>query len=439
MNILSRPVTSERFYCERCGKKLSQTSFYKYKNGERCEICKPCLTAHIDNFDPETYIWVLQKMDVPYIPAEWNNIRDKAFNKDPYKMNGMTVIGKYLAKMRLRQWKNYTFADTERIQKEKEQEEQKQRQILQKERKEQDEELKMKYDNGQISLAEYQTLASVQSQRQQMQFDIRDSITGQKQSIKAESYEDALKEIENTNPFLEQNFISQEQLFQDLDKLDKNDILYLGLKWGRTYKPHQWLTLEKLYNQFMSSFDIQGAARIDTLKMICKTSLKMNQAIDIGDIQSYQKLSRVYDAMMKSARFTEAQNKEKEGEYIDSASAIVDFVEGKSGAIPRYECKESQDLIDQIIIDLKAYNKSLIYEDKSLAQQIEKYLQDRRNSEAMKKDKQDAKRMGLDQFEQSDQDYVDYKESLRKMKDHDSSLDDNQIEEQYKKRRINLK
>jgi len=34
----------------------------------------------------------------------------------------------------------------------------------------------------------------------------------------------------------------------------------------------------------MDSFTIEGAARIDTLKMICKTSLKMNEAIDIGDI-----------------------------------------------------------------------------------------------------------------------------------------------------------
>ena len=76
----------------------------------------------------------------------------------------------------------------------------------------------------------------------------------------------------------------------------------------------------------MSSFDIQGAARIDTLKKICKTSLKMDEAIDCGDIVTYQKLSRVYDSMMKSAKFTEAQNKDKDAGAIDSASAIVDFV-----------------------------------------------------------------------------------------------------------------
>jgi len=31
-------------------------------------------------------------------------------------MNGMSVVGKYLAKMRLKQWSKYRFADTEKIQ-----------------------------------------------------------------------------------------------------------------------------------------------------------------------------------------------------------------------------------------------------------------------------------------------------------------------------------
>ena len=57
-------------------------------------------------------------MDVPYIPTEWNVLRDKAFAKDPYKMNGMSVIGKYLAKMKLKQWSKYGYADTKKIQEE---------------------------------------------------------------------------------------------------------------------------------------------------------------------------------------------------------------------------------------------------------------------------------------------------------------------------------
>jgi len=43
--------------------------------------------------------------------------------------------------------------------------------------------------------------------------------------------------------------------------------------------------------------------------------------------------------------------------------------------------------VDQIILDLKTYTKNLIYEDKSLAQEIEQYLQNKKNSEEMKKDR----------------------------------------------------
>jgi len=34
--------------------------------------------------------------------------------------------------------------------------------------------------------------------------------------------------------------------------------------------------LEKLYLEMMDSYDIQTAGHIDTLKMVCKTSLKAN-------------------------------------------------------------------------------------------------------------------------------------------------------------------
>jgi hypothetical protein len=57
-------------------------------------------------------------MDVPYVPTEWNVLRDRAFAKDPYKMTGMSVIGKYLAKMKLKQWKDYGYKDSKKIQKE---------------------------------------------------------------------------------------------------------------------------------------------------------------------------------------------------------------------------------------------------------------------------------------------------------------------------------
>lgn len=395
-------------YCQRCGKKMRSVNFYSYRDGSKLEMCKECLTAHVDNFDPDSFMWILEKIDVPYVPVEWNKLRDRAFAKNPKKVNGMSVIGKYLAKMRIKQWLKYRFADTEQIQKDMQQDQKRQDQAQKAEKERYQAQLKVKLNEGKISLAEYQTLVSTETQYKQMeQQSYGNPVTGE--NIYSQ----------NANPFQERNFLSEDELADFETNLPHQDKVYLALKWGRLYRPSQWIALEQLYNEFMNSFDIQGAARIDTLKMICKTSLKMNEAIDMGDIESYQKLSRVYDTMMKSAKFTQAQNRESEGDKIDSASAIVDFVQMHSGAIPRYECDQPQDLIDKIIDDLKAYNKSLIYEDQSLAREIEKYLQDKRIAEEMRNDKKVAKELGLQAPELSDEDHIAFQQSINEMKQQD--------------------
>ena len=429
--------------CQRCGKRIGQINFYTYKDGSKCEICKPCLTAHIDNFDPTTFEWILEKMDVPFIPTEWNVLRDKAFAKDPYKMNGMSVIGKYLAKMKLKQWNKYGYADTPKIMKEMEQEEERKRVAQQTERLRHEAELKVKLSEGKISQAQYQTLVSTETQNKELAR-WGNAITGEHLGQPGfqvhgapQSYAEALSRAKN--PFQQQNFMSESQLIDPGADLEKDEKMYLAIKWGRLYTPAQWVALEQLYNEFMNSFDIQGAARIDTLKKICKTSLKMDQAIDSGDIDSYQKLSRVYDTMMKSAKFTEAQNKDGDGKNIDSASAIVDFVEAHSGQIPRMKIEEPLDIVDKIIFDLKAYTRNLIYDDPSLAQEIEKYLQDKRISEQMKKDKEEAAAKGLDYVPLEDQDMVAYKDTLRHMSEEDKKLTDEKIETDYEKRRVQPK
>ena len=134
-------------YCEKCQKTMKDTNFYTYKDGTKSEMCKSCLTMHIDNFNPDTYLWLLEKFDVPYMPEEWISLRDKAFAKDPYKMNGMSVFGKYLSKMKLVQYNKYGWADTETLMAKKEQASRK----TEAERQEEEERLKAALANGDIN------------------------------------------------------------------------------------------------------------------------------------------------------------------------------------------------------------------------------------------------------------------------------------------------
>ena len=60
--------------CMKCGKTMKEDNFYTYKDGTKTELCKSCLTMHIDNFNPDTFLWALEKLDVPYIEQEWNTL-----------------------------------------------------------------------------------------------------------------------------------------------------------------------------------------------------------------------------------------------------------------------------------------------------------------------------------------------------------------------------
>ena len=59
------------------------------------------------------------------------------------------------------------------------------------------------------------------------------------------------------------------------------------MKWGKLYKPSEWIELERMYREMMESFDIQDADSKSTLILLCKTNLKANQASDCGDIDGF--------------------------------------------------------------------------------------------------------------------------------------------------------
>lgn len=338
--------------CQKCGKMLDEdTQFYTYKNGEKTEMCKKCLTMHIDNWDPSTYLWLLEKMDVPYVPVEWDVLRDRAFAKNP-NLNGMSVFGKYLSKMKLKQWKNYGWADSDRLQALNEEK----RSAQEAERAAFDAEIKEKFEAGEISEAEYKTMVSAQTQHEEY---VNAPIIQPNTTM--DRYYD-----ENTS-------IVNSQLDNSVAQLTNDDKIYLAMKWGALYKPQEWIELERSYEEMTNSFDIQDADTINTLILICKTNLKMNQALDCGDIEGFQKLSKVSESLRKSAKFTAAQNKEEKNDYVDCVGELVAMCE-REGYIPRFETDIPQDKVDLTLKDMENYLYKLVTQDLGFGQQIEDAL-----------------------------------------------------------------
>lgn len=378
-------------YCKKCGKTMDDTQFYTSKNLEKyppdgkMDICKKCLTMHVDNWDPETYKWILQEIDVPYIKEEWNGLLEK-YGKDPKKVTGLTIIGRYLSKMKLKQWNKYTWADTETLEKDS-------------------------IDKKVLNMkAQGFTEDEIQEQ------------------LSIDRTPPKPKELEDVQaPVGTPEYEDPEEDDDFGDQLTEEDKLVLRLKWGRGYSWEERVRMEQLYKDMMSSYDIQGAGHKDTLIMVCKASLKANQLIDAGDIDGFQKMQKAYDSLMKSGKFTAAQNKGESGEFVDSIGELVAICE-REGFIPRYYTEGPQDKVDRTLQDLQQYTHTLVTEEMNLGNMIEASLREivkDREREAnidVEDSDEDEDLFNYEHPELTEEDYQEYEDMKESERDKDEEM-----------------
>lgn len=357
-------TTYGRQICIKCGREKSEKDFYKRKNGERCEICKTCLTMHVDNRDPSTFMWILEKLDIPYIERTWIKMANEIYLKNPAKFGPMSVIGQYIRSMGMIQYRDYSFKDSDALNfaEQKKREEIENRQQRYKENEEYFAELQKKLEEGEISEAEYNTLASDNKDNDPSRPDV---------------------------PILTTTFIQPIEVNEEdiRTELEEEDMKYLALKWGTTYKPSEWVRMEELYLKYANEYEL-NVDRETTLRTICKMQLKLDQALDVGDTNAVRSLSSSLDQCRKSAKFTEAQNKEKEDKYLDSIGELVAFCEQKGGIIEQFPDDPDEyprDKVDLTIKDLKAYTYNLAVNELGLSDLIESYIEKLEKAQADEK------------------------------------------------------
>lgn len=385
---------TDQIFCEKCHKTMAAKEFYgsnnltKYADG-KIHICKKCLTMHVDNWDPDTYLWILQECDVPYIPDVWNK-KLAQYGQDKSKVTGVTILGRYLSSMKIKQYKDYRWKDTEYLQEvaDKKTTEAMKRQgfsaaeidqVLQQDR--------FVLPEGELSEPEYAAVPAPQDNNA------------------VEDYFDRDNEDESI-----------------VSELTDEDRRFLRLKWGKAYKPEEWVRLEQLYQEMTQSYDIQGAGHEDVLKLVCKTSLKANQLLDIGDVDGAQKMIKMYDSLMKSGKFTAAQNKAENGEFLDSISEFVVLCE-KEGFIPRYYVDGPKDKVDETIADLKGYTRSLVVEEMNLGNLIENAVKQMAIEEAKEEDEDVEDELTMEEIESlKDEDFEQFDDFVEDESEEDADL-----------------
>ena len=399
--------------CLKCGQVRPDYEYYKYKTEpgqpERySDLCRSCLTVNIDNFNPDTFLWILQEFDIPYIPRIWYATRDRAIEKAGGKpLTGSSVIGSYMRSMKLSNWLKKGYKDSEfeteptgnnilieTLPESGETQEQNDNSEKPKRfdprsvgiadsntRQPQSDILTIKeqqYKNGEITKDMYDqfvkamqapTVMSPNGKGYQGKYASDPGLllaaANGKDITDAKTEDERLAELD----------LTKDDVDEDINSLTKEDKIYLINKWGLDYTPSQWISLEQSYNNYIENCEEVTQAITEQVITICKLHLKATEALDRGDMDAFTKMNKAYLDLQKAGKFTEAQNKkEKEGDEITSISQIVEIVEKYGGVIPPYDLSIPKDIIDYEIQDINGYTKNLITNELGFGNLIEDQL-----------------------------------------------------------------
>ena len=95
-----------------CGRLMSEDEFMTDRSRKKIDTCTTCLTANVDNTRPETFLPILERLDVPYVQDLWIDLAKRQYCKNPEKFGPRSVLGLYARTMKMAQYKEFGYADS---------------------------------------------------------------------------------------------------------------------------------------------------------------------------------------------------------------------------------------------------------------------------------------------------------------------------------------
>lgn len=358
-----------------CGKERRiDIDYWTRKDGSKMDICKKCAGTNIDVKKPETFLWILKDIDVPFIESLWVNVCRKQYNKDPHRFKPPSIFGVYLRVMRTENYKMYHYCDTLELNK------------ANLEAKTRREELEREGSDDSVSetvedLSDVHVEKEEKPEPQATESLLEKAVQNALQKERGGKLVDAAP-VERFAPIIT---IDEQAI---LDDMTENEKQRMALKWGESFTPSEWLKMEDMFQKYCGEYEM-SVDREETLIAMCKTNINMQRCLDSGDAASASKFSSMFDQLRKSGAFTEAQKKEGKEKYLDSVGELVAAVEREGGIIPQfdYEFEAPQDKVDITLKDMKAYTYNLVKNEMGLGTLIESYIKKLEEDMEMNKNK----------------------------------------------------
>lgn len=320
----------DRYFCPDCRRTLEKKMFFKTTRIEKFPAgilpkCKKCLSLTIDDSDITTFLSILKEINIPYVPKAW---RDMLVQKEP---GSPSIIGKYVSKMNLNQFKKYRWADSEKLMEDEE------KAILE----------ALTYSGKTQTEAEKELESYLDLKAAAPEVEMGAMISG---SVNPQAGGKNIAALYGLTPETSKYGLTQEEI---------NNYQFI---WGTDYSEDEYYRMEKLYSEMYQSYpqlSMNDPMAVNNARTICKMTVKMNKFLDLDDVESASKISRQLDLFIKSSNLAPQQQKDR-NQSTFSISQLAFYIEKNKGFIPSFYVERPQDKIDGILLEMQKYTERLI-------------------------------------------------------------------------------
>lgn len=162
----------------------------------------------------------------------------------------------------------------------------------------------------------------------------------------------------------------KKQLEQELPGLAEEQLSNLRRKWGANYDLEALQYLEDLLNGLLNTQNISGKLQLDQALKICKMSYEIDRRIAEGS--DFDKLLSSYDKLVKTAEFTPKNSKNIND--FDTTGEVFKYLE-KCGWKNKFYDGVSQDVVDETLKNIQAFNQRLYVEETGMPDEIARRLE----------------------------------------------------------------
>lgn len=326
--------TVQKTKCLRCSKTLKETEFYKAKAATKelpdgvFPVCKTCIGNTYKASEPASFMHILYYLDMPWLPSKYKDAYNKKVSAS--KPNPLAALGQYIMTMKLNQYKQYGFNDSEALQE--------------------------RYE-GKVTdpIENYEYQIPLNKVVPYMQ---KEQNTIFKIPVAEEDY--IIKEDEDN----EAGAIKPVGTIDVASGITESEHRFLKLKWGAGFHIEELIRLEKMYQEMLLDYDIRTSTHKDHLRKICKVSIRLDSLLEEQDFDGAKKASDMYEKLNKAAGLQPTQGQSEEN-FLDATGYLVKMCE-EEGPIPTYDIEANPDEADLILKDFKLYIKRLVSNDDTI-------------------------------------------------------------------------